>query len=318
MLLDDLVSVIESHRERIRSHDVALRENETRTRMALIDPLLQALGWDVSDPAMVTPECKVSGSWADYALLNANGKPVAFLEAKRMHEPLSSHRKQMLGYCVESGVKYAGLTDGNHWELYDVFKAAPLEEKRILDISIAGAPAHECALKLLLLWRPNLVTGQPVPACEPIFGDAPVPTPMPANVEPIALTPRPESPDWVALSMYDLPAGTQCPAAIRFWDGSERKPKRWYEVLTLIIEKLHSEGLLTVDDAPIQSSSKTNVVNIEPVHPSGKPFGTHKKINGTPLFVNVHLNAWQARQNAKRLLKRYGRSPDDVYLQVEQ
>ena len=316
MLLDDLVSVIESLRERIRSHDAALRENETRTRMALIDPLLQALGWDVSDPAMVTPECKVSGSWADYALLNANGKPVAFLEAKRMHEPLSSHRKQMLGYCVESGVEYAGLTDGNHWELYDVFKVAPLEKKRILDISIAGVPAHECALKLLLLWRPNLVTGQPVPACEPIFGDAPVPTP--ADVEPIALTPRPESPDWVALSMYDLPAGTQCPAAIRFWDGSERKPKRWYEVLTLIIEKLHSEGLLTVDDAPIQSGKKTYIVNTEPVHPTGDKFGNHKKINGTPLFVNVHLNAWQARQNAKRLLKRYGRSPDDVYLQVEQ
>ena len=45
MLLEDLVGGIESLRERIRSQDAVLRENETRTRMALIDPLLQALGW---------------------------------------------------------------------------------------------------------------------------------------------------------------------------------------------------------------------------------------------------------------------------------
>ena len=69
MPLDDLVSVIETLQHRIREHGASLRENETRTRMALIDPLLAALGWHVSDPAVVTPEYNVSGRWADYALL---------------------------------------------------------------------------------------------------------------------------------------------------------------------------------------------------------------------------------------------------------
>ena len=46
MLLDDLVGVIETLKERIATHGATLREYETRTRMALIDPLLQALGWD--------------------------------------------------------------------------------------------------------------------------------------------------------------------------------------------------------------------------------------------------------------------------------
>ena len=50
MLLDDLVGVIETLKERIAAHGAKPAENETRTRMALIDPLLQALGWDVSDP----------------------------------------------------------------------------------------------------------------------------------------------------------------------------------------------------------------------------------------------------------------------------
>ena len=66
MPLDDLVSVIETIQQRIREHGDSLRQNETRTRMALIDPLLTALGWDVADPGVVTPEYDVSGRRADY------------------------------------------------------------------------------------------------------------------------------------------------------------------------------------------------------------------------------------------------------------
>ena len=55
MLLDELVDVIQTIQDRIRDHGASLRENETRTRMALIDPLLQALGWDTADPGLVTP-----------------------------------------------------------------------------------------------------------------------------------------------------------------------------------------------------------------------------------------------------------------------
>ena len=140
MGLDDLVARIELLRARIRSHNTALRENETRTRMALIDPLLHALGWDVSDPGVVTPEYKVSDGWADYALLRPNGQPAATVEAKKLGEPLMSHRMQMLNYANASGIDYAGLTDGNHWELYNVFKRGQLEERRILEVSIANDP----------------------------------------------------------------------------------------------------------------------------------------------------------------------------------
>ena len=119
MLLGELVGCIELLQERIRSHRDALRENETRTRMALIDPLLRALGWDVFDPGMVKPEYKVEGGWADYALLRSDGRPAATVEAKKLGEALSSHRMQMLNYANASGIEYVGLTDGNHWELYN-------------------------------------------------------------------------------------------------------------------------------------------------------------------------------------------------------
>ena len=171
MLLDDLVECIELLQERIRSHCGALRESETRTRMALIDPLLRALGWDVFDPEVVTPEYKAGGGRADYALLRANGRPAATMEAKKLGEALSTHRMQMLNYANASGIEYTGLTDGNHWELYSVFERGQLDDRRILEVSIANTAAHTCALKLLLLWRPNLASGEPVPAAAPILGE---------------------------------------------------------------------------------------------------------------------------------------------------
>ena len=161
MGLDDLVGCIELLKERMQSYRAILEENEIRTRVALIDPLLRALGWDVSDPAMVVPEYKIDNKPVDYALLRTDGKPAAALEAKKLGEPLGSHRMQMLNYANASGIEYAGITDGNHWELYDVFKRGTLEERRILEVSIADAPAHASASQLLLLWRPNLSSGQP-------------------------------------------------------------------------------------------------------------------------------------------------------------
>ena len=308
MGLDDLVVRIELLRARIRSpHNAALRENETRTRMALIDPLMHALGWDVSDPGAVTPEYKVGSGWADYALLRPDGKPAATVEAKKLGEALASHRMQMLTYANASGIDYAGLTDGNHWELYDVFKRGQLEERRMLKVSIANDPAHESALKLLLLWRPNLESGQPVRARAPILGEARRPR-RPGREQP-------QSPDWFALSEYSPPAGAPCPAAIRFWDGSKRPLNHWYEILTLAVEKLYTEGLLT-DDASIQSSKKHYILHTEPVHPTGVRFVNYRSINGSLLFVNVNLNAWQVRQNAKRVLQHCGQNPTDVYLKA--
>ena len=73
-MLDELVHVIELLRKRIHDHREKLQANEIRTRMALVDPLLQALGWDVADPSIVIPEYDVGEGRADYALLGPDGR----------------------------------------------------------------------------------------------------------------------------------------------------------------------------------------------------------------------------------------------------
>ena len=213
MPLDDLVSVIEALQQRIVSHRQSLQQNEIRTRTALIDPLLTALGWDVSDPALVTPEYSVGEGRADYALNGSETIPAAMVEAKRLGHALNDdERMQMLNYANARGVRYAAVTDGNAWELYEVFKQAPLEDRRLLTVRIVGSPAHELALQLLLLWRPNVASGQPVAAVEPLIGSAPVSQPAPPEMSPvetlraISLEPASIETGWVSLPDFNRQA----------------------------------------------------------------------------------------------------------------
>lgn len=169
MLPSGLVGVIETLRGRMERHRAALSQSEALTRYALIDPLLRELGWDTADPDLVTPEYTVSGKRADYALLES-GSVVVFLEAKRLEENLSNHRSQVVAYASELGIRYPALTNGNEWEVYDNSQLVPIEQRRILAVSLTGTPAAVNALQLLLLWRPNLASGEPVAAREPIVG----------------------------------------------------------------------------------------------------------------------------------------------------
>ena len=312
-MLDDLVGVIETLKDRIQSHGDALRANETRTRMVLIDPLLQVLKWDTSDPSLVSPEYNVSGRWADYALLS-EGKPAAIIEAKKLDESLESHRMQMLNYSNAAGIQYAGLTDGNRWELYEVFKQAPLEDRRILEVSIANNPAHETALQLLLLWRPNLASGQPIPASVPILGEPTQPSPVPT-------APEPAPPDlgqgWVSLTQFVAQTGTKAPPHIRFRHGSQHANRSWAGLLVNTAKWLCERGLLTTVNVPVTSGKSRYIVNTTPLHSSGKHFFHPVPIPGTKMVCEGHVSAKEAVVNAKKLLIHCNEDPSQVYVQLD-
>ena len=295
MLLDELVGVIETLQTRIGEHGDTLRQNETRTRMALIDPLLQALGWDVADPGVVTPEYDVSGQRVDYALLGTGGQPAATVEAKKLGEPLTAHRMQMLNYSNAAGIAYAGLTDGNQWELYEVFKQVTLEERRLLDLRILNTPAHECALKLLLLWRPNLAPGTPVAASEPILADALQTTP--ATPEPIVPTPIPVLPTpapannegWTPLAGFRPETNQSVPSTIRFPDGEEKQPDYWNGMIIQVAEYLIRTSKLTFGRCPVPVPNRPRyIVHTEAVHSNGKAFTESRRLSNG-LFCEVDV-----------------------------
>ncbi len=166
---NNLVGVIEALQERIKS-DRVIGRNETRTRDALINPMLKALGWDTT---VVVPEYQTRYGIADYALLEspkAVSRPIALVEAKRMNDDLNDeHRNQVFDYARDrKSVAYVGLTNGDRWEFYEVFERAPA--KRILEVSIRRQSASNCAAQLQTLKKSSLI---------PTADEAPVPSPAP-------------------------------------------------------------------------------------------------------------------------------------------
>ena len=318
MPLDDLVSVIETLKQRIRDHGDSLRQNEIRTRVALIDPLLTALGWDVTDPGLVTAEYDVSGRRADYALL-AEGQVLVFLEAKRLDENLSGHRSQVAGYASELGIRYPALTNGDDWEVYDNSKLIPIEQRRILRVSIVQDSSAATALNFLLLWRPNLASGRPVTANAPI-DMGPGGEPTPDNGTGPSYSNPPEGEGWKCLTdLPETPKGTP-PSAIRFNTSEERPCKYWWQVLSEVAEWLVRNGQLTAAQCPVRVSgvgAKRNIVNTASTHSDGSPFRhPHQLSNSSYNSFYMEKPGLNAVRNAKTLLQHCGVDVGAVWVKL--
>ncbi len=271
----------------------------------------------------MTPEYRVDVGWADYALHGPGNQPAAVIEAKRLGTFVENNLTQAVNYCIQEGVAYAGVTDGNHWQMYRTFEPVPMADKRVLDIQISNKPSHELALQLLLLWRPNLASGQPVAAAEPLFEpvypsvpETPFSVPTPHSYP---SAPPPIEPGWVSLSSFNPTAGATSPASVRFADGSVREVKNWRTLVVETIKWLWSKHLLTQDNIPVQRAptSKQYIVNIEPVHGTGTNFHHSVPIEGTPLFFDANVGV-SAPDRARTLLKHCNINPDTVQLKVGQ
>ena len=176
-MLDDLVTAIQTVQQRIREHGTTLSQNEYRTRLALIDPYLTRSGWDVSDPVFVTPEDYQAGNGrADYALLGQS----------KVSRGLSLRPSDSTSLGILIKIKFSNtlgtksvLRWPNRRQPMGFGGMLPLRfqvvKGRLLDVTISQETAYQCALKLLLIWRPTFATGQPIEANEPVFATSPEP-----------------------------------------------------------------------------------------------------------------------------------------------
>lgn len=158
-LLEPLVSAIRKSRDVIDSHRAHVSKNEIRTRNILVDPVLRALGWDVSVLEDVEVEFGAGKQRVDYALLGKNRKPLVLIEAKKLDEELNSKRTQMLTYCTEVGVQFGVLTDGNCWDLYDLWQSTSMDERRVFQLIIGSRTPAVAARMLLCLWKEYVCEG---------------------------------------------------------------------------------------------------------------------------------------------------------------
>ena len=125
-----------------------LENSEVQTRTVLIDPVLRALGWDVSNPDIVRIEQGLNGGFADYALLHtAAEQPLIIVEAKKLGDSkLERHIPQAAGYAKGevSEVQYSVITNGNVWRVFENGDGL-MRNSNILAISITSDPVDRCA-----------------------------------------------------------------------------------------------------------------------------------------------------------------------------
>jgi len=135
--MDAIVSCIESLRMKLDRHR---RDNlkEYPTRRIFIDPLLKALGWDVEDPDVAELEyTTIDGKSVDYAL-KINRKPVLFIEAKPLNDPLMDVKSitQVVSYAANAGIEWCILTNGVTYKVYRSTEKAEAPDKLLFEVSL--------------------------------------------------------------------------------------------------------------------------------------------------------------------------------------
>ena len=157
-----LQETIRNLRKIMKTHASALKKHETATRYALVDPMLRAWGWDVADPAVVTPEYRAPGfgrttTYADYALFSATygkrspRKLSVIVEVKKFESPdsvLAEADKAALSQARNARAKYYAFTDGNRWWLCNVSDAEAIIGFRLDDTKTSITDLSREALQL--------------------------------------------------------------------------------------------------------------------------------------------------------------------------
>ena len=154
--MKELISLLE--RLRIKLEPMRKKSlKETPTRTIFINPILEALGWDVHDPDVVEEEYPtVDGKSVDYAL-KINQKPVLLIEAKPLNDSLEDVKAitQVVSYANNGGIDWCVLTNGIRWRIYNSREKRPAPEKLLYEVSYDPNDSGETPLSKIAekLWR---------------------------------------------------------------------------------------------------------------------------------------------------------------------
>lgn len=91
---------------------------EADARM-VIDKLLEAVGWEITNKAQVSTEEAVSDGRADYLLKDSRSRPLAVLEAKRFCIDPYIAKEQAKAYAISLGAPFVILSNGQEHYFWD-------------------------------------------------------------------------------------------------------------------------------------------------------------------------------------------------------
>lgn len=144
----EFIEKLNSLAAKIRQQGNAIQTEEA-TKNAFVMPFIKlVLGYDVFDPAEVTPEyvCDVGtkkGEKIDYAILK-NGEVQILVECKKIGEPLKiSHSGQLFRYFHVTSARISILTNGQVYKFFtDLDAPNKMDEKPFLELDLLNIDEH--------------------------------------------------------------------------------------------------------------------------------------------------------------------------------
>ena len=311
MPLDELLETVETLRRLLTEQGAALRRSEGQTRSALIDPLLQQLGWDTHDLSQVVPEYQYGSTHkrADYALLDTNGKPVIILEAKRLGESMQAAVTQGIDYSRREGTPYLAVSDGQKWEIYKTPEQEGMLAKLLTSFDLTDAPVEVC-LKAIALWRRSVTEAK--------IGIAGIhampPAPVASQPEPEDSAPPTEG-GWIPL--LDVPArkGDRALLEVRLPDGTQKSLTSAKSVLVEAVSWCITRNLIPQEDLPLRGGNpRYFILAASPFHSDGQPFAEPWQINDSWVPTSGDLAELVGR--ARRIIEHAGLDPADFKVRL--
>lgn len=139
--MTDLATTVENVLETAETLKAAGAANEANTKAHMIEPVLSALGWNLSNFSEVDREYKVfDGTFLDYAL-RIDGKPKLFVEAKALGKTLADKKfiSQTINYANNEGVVWCVLTNGLIYQVYKSNESVDMESKLLFEVNLRDA-----------------------------------------------------------------------------------------------------------------------------------------------------------------------------------
>lgn len=118
--------------------------NEQSISQGIVLRVLQELGWDTWDTAVVWPEFKTGEGRVDFALCHPPAKPAVFTEVKQPGKAEDAVR-QALEYAFHAGVPFVVLTDGKTWSFYLPAEQGSYEDRRVYKLDLFERPPAEAS-----------------------------------------------------------------------------------------------------------------------------------------------------------------------------
>ncbi len=305
--LESVINAIEIIRIKIKKHESLLVNSETLTRYVLIDPLLRALDWDLSDPDQVTTESRTNENGRmDYVL----GQDMV-IEVKKLNEQkMYVFRNQLRGYLKSENVRYGVLTDGRFWQIYD--KNHSLDSAKT-EFHVTGS-MNVVLPNIMYLHR------QAVQAKIPSDTDKTNSESGSQIVQDATILSTPTKKDTVQetgvpIDKFSYKKGMG-PPMLKLPDNKRVKLKKWIQLQTEIAEWLIKNKKIGKKNCPVVAGPKNSVMNTVPFHPNHKQFRTPKTVCDT-FFVETNTAPEQSIRYAIKLIEVANMQPTDFRLESD-